>query len=143
MWQATKARKSIRLVALLMAGGAHAQMTLPSDPTLAAQNAELRLRPSYQACIDASMAITPALLECSDREFTYQDGRLNDAYKKLRASLTTEQRSKLRDEQRTWLADKKARCSAGNETGQGELVVSATCEITETAKRANELADRR
>lgn len=132
-------------VALLFALGADAarsQTSLPSDPTLLAENAKLQLRPSYQKCIDASMAATPALLDCSSDEFAYQDKRLNENYKKLMATLAGDARTKLRDEERAWLAEKQKRCSSGDEPGQGDLVVSATCEVTETAKRANELAKR-
>ncbi|WP_051943885.1 MULTISPECIES: lysozyme inhibitor LprI family protein [Luteibacter] len=142
MHQGTRVWTSVALGMLFMSDSARSQMTLPPDPTLVARNAELRLRPSYQQCIDASMAATPLLLECSSNEFAFQDGRLNDAYKKLRASLNEQQRLKLRDEEREWLAGKKIQCSSGEEPGQGDLIVSATCEVVETAKRANELINR-
>src|ERR1700754_2089138 len=79
------------LVAIFCAGTAHSQVNLPPDPGLLAENARLHIRPSYQKCINASMTVTPALMECSSKESAHQDKRSNENYKKLMSNVTGEE----------------------------------------------------
>ncbi|QWT20034.1 DUF1311 domain-containing protein [Bacillus sp. NP157] len=106
------------------------------------EHGAIKIRPSYQACLDATGGVTPALKECMSSEFSYQDKRLNVAYKKLMASLAPGDRATLRSEELGWIGMKRSRCDAGAEAGQADELVAYDCAVVETAKRATELEDR-
>lgn len=140
---------SRRSIALLVTGiqvfacaSAQTMQKLSASDGVVNHNAAIKLRPSYQECIDGSFAATPSLLKCADDEFSFQDRRLNDVYKRLMNSSTPESKAVLRAEEREWLTMKKSRCSAGDQPGQGDEVAAADCDVGETAKRATELEAR-
>ena len=58
---------------------------------------------SYSQCMQGANT-TAAMRECSGAELQRQDDRLNQNYKKAMGSLEEEQKGKLRDAQRKWVA---------------------------------------
>lgn len=97
------------------------------------------MRPSYDACISAAAGATPAMQDCIDSEYQYQDGRLNEAYKAAMAKLGEAQKNALRDQQRKWIADRDAQCFYDPDSGQAGRLDAAECRLEMTAKRADEL----
>lgn len=54
-----------------------------------AQTEKQKYRESYYNCVAASGGVTANILDCSSNEASFQDSRLNAAYKTLQAKLTT------------------------------------------------------
>ncbi len=100
------------------------------------------LRPSYDACISAAAGVTPTMQDCIDTEYNYQDDRLNTVYKALMARLGEAEKNALREQQRTWIADRDEKCVYDPDSGQAGRVDAAECRLDMTAKRADELAAR-
>ncbi|WP_231104371.1 lysozyme inhibitor LprI family protein [Xanthomonas graminis] len=100
------------------------------------------LRPSYDACISAAAGVTPTMQDCIDTEYEYQDGRLNTVYKALMAKLGDAEKNALREQQRTWIAQRDEKCFYDPDSGQAGRVDAAECRLDMTAKRAGELAAR-
>uniref|UniRef100_UPI0039EE327A lysozyme inhibitor LprI family protein n=1 Tax=Bordetella sputigena TaxID=1416810 RepID=UPI0039EE327A len=105
------------------------------------------IRPSYDACIKATQGQVALQGDCADSEFTYQDERLNKAYKALVATITTlEGKDALKEiqaAQRAWLAFYEKDCAVradrfGSTAGPSTL---STCRMERTAIRAQELED--
>ncbi|TCV97219.1 uncharacterized protein YecT (DUF1311 family) [Luteibacter rhizovicinus] len=97
------------------------------------------LRDSYLQCTAAahSSADTQA---CASTEFTYQDGRLNAAYRKLQSQLAPAKRTALRDEERAWVVAKEKACGAQAAVGSTPQNANTNvCTLTKTAARADEL----
>ncbi|MFS8463399.1 DUF1311 domain-containing protein [Xanthomonas campestris pv. raphani] len=97
------------------------------------------LRPSYEECITNAAGATPAMLDCISAEHEYQDARLNMVYKALIAKLDGTEQSKLRDQQRQWIADRDEKCYYDPDSGQAGRVDAAECRLDMTASRAAEL----
>ncbi|WP_242108041.1 lysozyme inhibitor LprI family protein [Luteimonas aquatica] len=100
------------------------------------------LRPSYDECIGAAGAVTPAMQDCISKEYEYQDARLNKAYKVLMAKLPDAEKTKLREEERKWLAERDAACPLEPYGGQAQRLESNECALKVVAKRAAELEAR-
>ncbi|SFS11796.1 Uncharacterized conserved protein YecT, DUF1311 family [Dyella sp. OK004] len=105
------------------------------------------IRPSYDACIKAPQGQVVLWGDCADTEFTYQDARLNKAYKALVAAVTAlEDKDATKDiqaAQRAWLAFYEKDCAAradrfGSTPGPSTL---STCRMERAAIRAQELED--
>jgi uncharacterized protein YecT (DUF1311 family) len=105
------------------------------------------IRPSYDACIKATQGQMVLWGDCADTEFTYQDARLNKAYKALVtavSSLEDKDATKgIQAAQRAWLAFFEKDCAAranrfGSAPGPSTL---STCRMESTAIRAQELED--
>ncbi|WP_024890162.1 lysozyme inhibitor LprI family protein [Luteimonas huabeiensis] len=94
------------------------------------------LRPSFQTCLDASGGVTPAMQDCIDEEYGFQDDRLNAAYRALMERTPGSGRDALRDEQRRWIEQRDAACSPGERPGQGQILDAGNCEVNATANRA-------
>lgn len=103
------------------------------------QSVYLGIRSSYQSCIDHSDGSMPSMTECAESEFAYQDKRLNAIYARVMRSRSADQRSILRAEERAWIARKDAECAIPEARGQGQILDSTGCTITETARRARQL----
>ncbi|MCL1635731.1 DUF1311 domain-containing protein [Luteimonas sp. SX5] len=102
--------------------------------------AGIYFRNSYDQCAETSHGVTGEILDCIASEFEYQDGRLNEMYRKLLAKLSGSQRNSLVGEQRRWLSKKEQECKWHPETeGQGQLIDAMSCELNLTTARANEL----
>ena len=106
--------------------------------------------PSYSAafsrCMDASGGVTVAMRDCAAAEHKLQDARLNREYAALTRLLQTPQRRQLVKAQRAWLAYRGAECDfrSGREGGGTlGLIISDSCWLEFTARRANELAEQR
>jgi uncharacterized protein YecT (DUF1311 family) len=112
---------------VLLAGTAHGQDSSASSKPL---------RPSYYTCVNASRGVTLALNNCIGTEHDFQDRRLNTAYQRLRASLSTEQRATLRDEERAWIGQRDKTCAPDGTGGTGSMLDSNQCQLDQTAARA-------
>ena len=79
-----------------------------------------------------------ARADCYRIEQAVWDKLLNQTYKELQGDLDEEQKTKLRDMQRAWIASRDATCEFYHVKIQGSMAVpmSANCFLTETAKRA-------
>ncbi len=67
---------------------------------------------------------------CAERDYKVADKALNDAYRKLMASVSPAGRSKLRAAQRAWLAWRDAECdfeTAGSADGSIHPYLVAIC----------------
>jgi uncharacterized protein YecT (DUF1311 family) len=83
------------------------------------------------------------VMECLGAEYTRQDKRLNDAYRKLLARVSKQKGDELRKVQRAWLAYVEAECGFlyDNEAfaGTSDRVEASSCNVTERARRAADL----
>lgn len=108
---------------------------VPQENTEADQHG---IRSSYQACLDASDAVTPVMKDCMGEEMTYQDQRLNAAYGRL-MSRDGLDKAALRSDERLWLKWRDERCDVGSNAGQADDLVAYNCMVRETAVRASVL----
>ncbi|MGF6494972.1 uncharacterized protein YecT (DUF1311 family) [Luteibacter sp. 621] len=129
-------------VALSLSTGLLAQ-DLPDDPgELEDHSSFLKLRPGYQDCLDKAAGVVPAMIRCNDAEYSYQDKRLNAAYKKLVKKAGADARKALVDEERGWIASKERDCAIPSGAGQGDILDATGCSVTYTARRATVLERR-
>ena len=125
-------RKSIFLVRIILctpAFAAHSKSAI-----------EQRYSHAYDECMsqeDAKNGVTVALVNCLGQEDERQDLVLNEAYKLVMTRLTPEQKTTLRDLERTWVKNRIKVCE--NEfAGQDGTMVNielANCSLDETIKR--------
>jgi uncharacterized protein YecT (DUF1311 family) len=94
------------------------------------------LRPTYYTCVKASRGVTLALNNCIGTEYDFQDKRLNTAYQRLRTSLSSEQRTTLRDDERAWITKRDATCPTDGSGGTASMLDSNQCRLDQTAARA-------
>jgi uncharacterized protein YecT (DUF1311 family) len=75
---------------------------------------------------------------CYALEQAIWDDLLNDTFKALRDDLGDDQKAKLRDMQRTWIAYRDSTCSFYYDKIQGTMAIpmTASCLTRETARRA-------
>jgi len=95
---------------------------------------------SYSQCMKGANT-TAAMRECSGAELKRQDDRLNQNYKKAMDSLEEEQKGKLRDAQRKWVAYRDANCGMYYTMTGGTIdqLNGIGCEVDMTKQRAGEL----
>lgn len=105
-------------------------------------SADKPLRPTYYACLKAARGVTLELNQCIGAEHDHQDKRLNAAYQKLRATLSPEQRTALRDEERGWIAERDKVCAPDPNGGTADMLDSNQCLLSQTAARATALERR-
>lgn len=103
------------------------------------------VRPAYKACVDGTKGRIADQGDCADDEFTYQDARLNKAYKALMAQLATDKQAATDAQaaQRAWLAFMPKDCAA-RAPRFGSDAAPATesiCRMETTAQRAQQLED--
>ena len=97
-----------------------------------------------QARVDECMqkdSSTAGMIQCIDAEFAIQDKLLNQNYKKAMSVLNDENKKKLKDIQRKWVAYKEAKCPFVPPLGTLYAVTAADCYLQMTKERARELAD--
>jgi len=94
------------------------------------------LRPTFYTCVKASRGVTLALNNCIGTEHDFQDKRLNEAYQRLRSSLSAEQRTALRDEERAWIGQRDKTCAPDGSGGTASLLDSNQCQLDQAAARA-------
>lgn len=97
------------------------------------------LRPSYDVCMDASHGETPAMRDCIDIEYRFQDRRLNEAYQARLEHSAGEDRTRLREAQRKWIARRDERCAFDAESGQAGALDAYVCRLDMTGHRAGAL----
>jgi uncharacterized protein YecT (DUF1311 family) len=99
------------------------------------------LSKNFSVCMDKSEGVTINMLNCMADETTYQDIRLNKAYKSLMAELSPERKKQLQEAQRAWIKYRDANCQfyADPEGGTMATVLSNDCFMQSTANRAKEL----
>jgi uncharacterized protein YecT (DUF1311 family) len=104
---------------------------------------EVPLSKELGQCIDKSGGSDFTMIECYGAEYTAQDRRLNNAYRKLLARLSKSKADELRKIQRAWLAFAESKCGFlyDNEDFSGTLdrLSASACNVTERARRATEL----
>lgn len=134
----------VAIYALVSAGGLSAEEVeriIASDSILAG-NAAMKLRPSYQDCLDNSFIDQYPRLQCAEDEYDFQDARLNAVYKRLMESLPPPAKLTLRAEERTWIRKRRRRCDVGIDPIPDYVVEAADCQVREAAKRATTLERR-
>lgn len=97
------------------------------------------IRASYAPCLAAAAGVTTEMKQCMSSEYAYQDKRLNKAYRILMATSDKGQRTKLRSDERAWIAYRNAHCSLDPNGGQAAELDAYDCSVQETAKQANAL----
>lgn len=95
---------------------------------------------NYSQCMKGA-STTAAMSECSGAELKRQDDRLNQNYKAAMGSLGEEQKGKLRDAQRKWVAYRDANCGMYYSMTGGTIdrLNGIGCEVDMTKQRAGEL----
>ena len=99
------------------------------------------VRSSYDACLDRSNGITSSMLDCNGKEQTYQDKRLNAAYRSLMARLPEDKGQRLRQEERGWIKERDGTCVEPKDSGTAGDLDYSNCFLNETAKQATKLQD--
>jgi uncharacterized protein YecT (DUF1311 family) len=61
------------------------------------------MSPEYATCIDKSNGVTGEMLDCMSAEFTRQDARLSENYKRLMSKLSAKRKEALLEAQRAWI----------------------------------------
>jgi uncharacterized protein YecT (DUF1311 family) len=112
---------------------------LLNPPALAAADSEMSQ--AYLECIDKSNGVTSEMLDCISAEFTRQDARLNENYKRLMSKLSAKRKEGLLEAQRAWIKFRDTNCSFyyDPEGGSAAHLVSNGCILNATADRATEL----
>jgi uncharacterized protein YecT (DUF1311 family) len=98
-----------------------------------------KLRPSYTACLDKANTDTGPSRECMTTELDYQNNRLNKAYKDLMSKLNAGNKSKLQDDERTWIKYRDSRCANVIYGIEQPELSGLECSVEETAKRASDI----
>jgi len=108
---------------------------------------------SLKECIGAASRVcmdepggqtTIGMTECTMRENAWWDQYLNFLYQDLKANLTSERFSKLRDAQRAWIAFRDEDCGFSYEYWKEGTIRSniySGCVLDKTANRALDLAE--
>ena len=114
----------------------------PNSPSILETN--LEERDESQRRIDECMqkdSSTAGMIQCIDAEFAIQDKLLNQNNKKAMSVLNDENKKKLKDIQRKWVAYKEAKCPFVPPMGTLYAVTAADCYLQMTKERARELAN--
>jgi len=118
--------------------------TKPSSNTPLELETNLEERDESQRRVDECMqkdSSTAGMIQCIDAEFAIQDKLLNQNYKKAMSVLNDENKKKLKDIQRKWVAYKEAKCPFVPPMGTLYAVTAADCYLQMTKERARELAN--
>lgn len=104
---------------------------------------ESLLSKKFGTCMTKSDGSTLSVLECTATELKAQDDRLNNAYKKLGASLKPQRKDYLVASQRRWMQFRDADCGLQAELAgkKFELLRLNNCFLYTTAERANQLEE--
>jgi len=95
----------------------------------------------YNACMNNAGGVTVEMQNCISNEYTRQDARLNLAYRKLTAQVSTSRKRELLTAQRLWIQFRDANCKFYADPNGGTIALLNTdsCMLDMTAQRANEL----
>lgn len=98
------------------------------------------LRDSYYACARSSDGSTWSIQNCIEKEFAYQDGRLNSVYRNLLGRLPETEGAALRNDERSWLSANEVSCKWDPDSeGQAQRINANVCSLKRTAERAGDL----
>jgi uncharacterized protein YecT (DUF1311 family) len=108
---------------------------LCSSAAALGQSATTGLSERYTACQGRAGGNTVQQAICAQTEIAGQDARLNKAYQQVMRQFATkpEQRTALRNPQRSWLKARDYDCKVDQQT------IDSKCIVIKTAVRANEL----
>lgn len=126
-------------LALALAAPPCAARDAPALPAGSNVRPPVPTRPQYQRCLDASGGVTPAMQDCIDAEYAFQDRRLNQVYRRLIARLPKADAARLRERQRAWIKQRDRDCDPGASPGQGQSLDADGCQVRKTAERATQL----
>jgi uncharacterized protein YecT (DUF1311 family) len=115
---------------------------ITASDSILAENAAMKLRPSYQDCLNNWFIDERPRIQCAYDEYDFQDTRLNASYKRLMDSLEAAGKLALRAEERKWIRKRRRRCDFGIDPLPDYVVDAADCEVREAAMRATELERR-
>ena len=112
---------------------------LLNAPALAAADGELSQ--TYSACMDKSKGVTSEMLDCISAEFTRQDDRLNENYKRLMSKLSGKRKEGLLEAQRAWIKFRDTNCNFyyDPDGGSAAHLAGSDCMLNATADCATEL----
>jgi uncharacterized protein YecT (DUF1311 family) len=103
---------------------------------------EQRYSATYNRCMtsgDAAQVITSGMIDCTESERNFQDGKLNQAYKMVLARLPANRQDDLRRSERNWIKARDAICAkelTGDFAGGSmSRVTWLGCLVDETIKR--------
>ena len=115
-------------------------LLLSASPLAAADN---EMSGEYKACMERSNGVTGEMLDCMGAEFTRQDARLNENYKRLMSKLSAKRKEALLEAQRAWIKFRDANCNFyyDPEGGSAAHLAGTDCNLNATADRATELKD--
>jgi uncharacterized protein YecT (DUF1311 family) len=74
-----------------------------------------------EPCVKDEGAPSREIIACEDRERAVWDSILNESYRRLRGALDDEQKSKLQEMQRTWMASRDKNCGFLYDYFQGTM----------------------
>ncbi len=75
-----------------------------------------------EPCMKDEESMPPSeVIACEDRERAVWDGILNESYRRLRATLDDDQKNKLQDMQRAWIASRDKNCEFLYDYFQGTM----------------------
>ena len=91
--------------------------------------------------MDKSKGVTSEMLDCISAEFTRQDDRLNENYKRLMSKLSGKRKEGLLEAQRAWIKFRDTNCNFyyDPDGGSAAHLASSDCMLNATADRATEL----
>lgn len=118
------------------------------DADAANSEIEKHYTADYRRCMasgDAANGVTSALIDCARLENDRQDRILNDTYKTIMATLPDARKDQLRQDERAWLKQRKAKCDAeAAEDAGGSLaeVDYNDCMLKSTTERVIDLKSR-
>ena len=116
--------------------------TKPSSNSPSNLETNLEERDESQRRVDECMqkdSSTAGMIQCIDAEFAIQNKLLNQNYKKAMSVLNDENKKKLKDIQRKWVAYKEAKCPFVPPMGTLYAVTAADCYLQMTKERIGEL----
>jgi uncharacterized protein YecT (DUF1311 family) len=93
-------------------------------------------RPSYDECTSKAGTSMYGMVACTKAELSYQDARLNKAYKALMAKLPAEKQAKLKSDENIWIQYRDTHCPSGPNDQDSPVGEYESCMLTKTAEQA-------
>lgn len=129
---------SVPAVAQPAAPAIQQAVSLTPTPAAPVQKVEMDTVEKSGVCKGLDLAITVEMRECISKKYAIADGELNDVYKQVMARLDDAGKSTLRTQQRQWVKDKEAKCTAAGKEHEGgtmQPVVVGDCQVQMTEKQ--------
>lgn len=102
---------------------------------LAAATAQPAGYPRCIAGVDHGGLVKSQMLDCATREMDRADAALNVRYKIVMARLPAARRAHLRQEERRWIDQRRARCLAARDPIPSPEINRMLCLVDQTDKR--------